>query len=107
MVPMTVTDEQIKSLAHCHDQSRFPAAVWMHPRTKAILLRSSAIKSRTANSLFKHNQQRRKFAVSRSFLCALVFGSLESGSSMWYIFRKRACMAPACKDFAMRVCITS
>ena len=58
VVPMSVTDEQIKSLAHCHHQSRFPAAVWIHPDTKAVLLRSSAIRSRTANSLFKHGQQK-------------------------------------------------
>jgi len=54
VVPRSLTNEQLKSLAHCHTQYRFPSIVWMHPITKTLLIRSSAIRSRTASSLFKH-----------------------------------------------------
>ncbi|XP_078483997.1 myotubularin-related protein 5-like isoform X3 [Ciona intestinalis] len=56
VVPMNMSDDQIKSLAHCHHQSRFPSIVWLHPTTKAVLMRSSGIRTRTASSLFKHGQ---------------------------------------------------
>nr|CAB3265877.1 myotubularin-related protein 13-like [Phallusia mammillata] len=56
IVPMKISDEQVKSIAHCHHQGRFPAIVWQHPSTKAVLLHSSGIRSRTASSLFKHGQ---------------------------------------------------
>uniref|UniRef100_H2Y621 Myotubularin-related protein 13 n=1 Tax=Ciona savignyi TaxID=51511 RepID=H2Y621_CIOSA len=56
VVPMSVSDEQVKSLAHCHHQSRFPCIVWMHPTSSAVLMRCSGIRTRTASSLFKHGQ---------------------------------------------------
>lgn len=56
VVPKSIGDESVKSLAHCHHLNRFPAVVWMHPLTKAVLLRAGAVRSRTLAAIFKHGQ---------------------------------------------------
>ena len=63
VVPMSSTDDQVRTLSNCHVNGRYPVAVWMHPTNGAVILRSSAMRNRTASILFKHGQSRRKFGV--------------------------------------------
>ncbi|CAK8676970.1 unnamed protein product [Clavelina lepadiformis] len=53
VVPLSISDEQLKSLSHCHHHGRFPCVVWKHPSSNAVLVCSSAIRNRTASTLFK------------------------------------------------------
>jgi len=53
VLPRHLSNEQVKSLSHCHNLYRFPCIVWTHPINKTLLIRSSAIRSRTSSSLFK------------------------------------------------------
>ena len=57
---MSITDEQVKALAHSHSNGRYPVASWMH-RNGAILMHSSSLRSKTANVLFKQSQGKSKF----------------------------------------------
>lgn len=58
VVPKSVSDENLKSLAHSHHMNRFPCIIWMHPKSKMILMRAGAIRSRTAQAMSKHNKSR-------------------------------------------------
>lgn len=52
-VPYSTNDESIKRLARCYRLNRFPAIVWKHPRTRALILRSSAFHNKGMIGLFK------------------------------------------------------
>ncbi|XP_045539578.1 myotubularin-related protein 5 [Papilio machaon] len=41
-VPAAVSDESLRRAARCYRQGRLPALTWRHPRTHALLARSSA-----------------------------------------------------------------
>ncbi|KAH7644117.1 myotubularin-related protein 13-like protein [Dermatophagoides farinae] len=53
VVPARITDEMIKKIARCYRQGRFPAIVWKHPRTRALILRSGASHIKSVMGLFK------------------------------------------------------
>lgn len=53
VVPYHLTDESIKRLARCYRLNRFPTIVWKHPRTRALILRSSAFHNKGMIGLFK------------------------------------------------------
>ncbi|EDV28505.1 uncharacterized protein TRIADDRAFT_51481 [Trichoplax adhaerens] len=53
VVPHGFKDESIALLAKNHKQNRFPVVTWIHPQTKAVLLRSGTINRASLSSLFK------------------------------------------------------
>lgn len=59
VVPKTVSDNSLKSLAHSYHMNRFPCVIWMHPKSKMILMRAGAIRSRTAAAMSKHSKTSR------------------------------------------------
>lgn len=53
VMPTKTSEETIKKISRCYRQNRFPAIVWKHPLTRALLLRSSASNSKSMIGLFK------------------------------------------------------
>ena len=53
VVPSALSDDSIRRLAKCHRQLRFPAITWRHPRTKALLLRSSGFHGKSVMGMIK------------------------------------------------------
>ena len=53
VVPSALSDDSIRRLAKCHRGLRFPAIVWRHPRTKALLLRSSGFHGKGVMGMIK------------------------------------------------------
>ncbi|UXI15807.1 hypothetical protein NH340_JMT01750 [Sarcoptes scabiei] len=53
VVPNRLNDEMIKKIVRYYRQGRFPAIVWKHPRTRALILRSSASLNKGMIGLFK------------------------------------------------------
>ena len=53
VLPSKTTDEMIKKVSRCYRHNRFPAIVWKHPSTRALILRSSASNSKSMIGLFK------------------------------------------------------
>lgn len=52
-MPHGFKDEAIGLLAKNHKQNRFPVVTWIHPQTKAVLLRSGTVSRTSLSSLFK------------------------------------------------------
>ncbi|RWS10543.1 myotubularin-related protein 13-like isoform X4, partial [Dinothrombium tinctorium] len=53
VVPFTVTDESIRRFSRCYKYHRFPAIVWKHPKTQALLLRGSSFHGKGVIGMFK------------------------------------------------------
>ena len=68
VVPMSTTDDQVRALSHCHQNGRYPVVVWVHPSNTSMLLRASAMRSRTIGMLFKHGPTRCKLFLRRRAL---------------------------------------
>lgn len=57
VVPASVNDECIIRISRFYKSSRFPAVVWRHARTKALLLRSSGFQGKGIFDAFKKTGQ--------------------------------------------------
>uniref|UniRef100_A0AAY4D323 SET binding factor 2 n=1 Tax=Denticeps clupeoides TaxID=299321 RepID=A0AAY4D323_9TELE len=53
VVPQSVPDSSLQKLARCYRHGRIPVVTWKHPRSKAVLLRSSGLNSKSVMGLFK------------------------------------------------------
>lgn len=53
VVPSSLTDESIIRISRFYKSSRFPAVVWRHARTKALLLRSGGFQGKGIFDAFK------------------------------------------------------
>ncbi|XP_071831490.1 myotubularin-related protein 13-like isoform X8 [Apostichopus japonicus] len=56
VVPGACSDDNIRRLAKCHRQNRFPSICWRHPRTKSLLIRSSGFHGRGVMGMIKSSQ---------------------------------------------------
>ncbi|KAJ8023558.1 Myotubularin-related protein 13 [Holothuria leucospilota] len=56
VVPGACSDDNVRRLAKCHRQNRFPCICWRHPRTKALLIRSSGFHGRGVMGMIKSSQ---------------------------------------------------
>nr|XP_039258097.1 myotubularin-related protein 5-like isoform X1 [Styela clava] len=93
IVPKSIADDSVRSLSHCHHLNRFPAVTWMHPTTKAVLVRAGAIRSRTITAVFKHGQTSQPLsdegtlgssAEEERFLGAIIDSSKNSSPTKVY-----------------------
>lgn len=57
VVPSSITDECLQRISRFYKSSRFPAVVWRHARTKALLLRSSGFQGKGVIDAFKKTGQ--------------------------------------------------
>lgn len=57
VLPSGITDECIIRISRFYKSSRFPAVVWRHARTKALLLRSSGFQGKGIFDMFKKTGQ--------------------------------------------------
>ncbi|XP_055354318.1 myotubularin-related protein 5-like [Paramacrobiotus metropolitanus] len=55
VVPNSISDDGIRSLARHFKHNRFPLVVWQHPRTRAVLLRSSTYQHTRMSNVFKNS----------------------------------------------------
>uniref|UniRef100_A0A8C5N5U4 SET binding factor 2 n=1 Tax=Gouania willdenowi TaxID=441366 RepID=A0A8C5N5U4_GOUWI len=53
VVPQAVQDSSLHKVARCYRHNRLPVVCWKHPRTKAVLLRSGGLHSKSVVGLFK------------------------------------------------------
>ena len=76
-----VNDEAIKKLAKLYRNGRFPAIVWKHPRTKALILRSGA---RNPTSIGHLNHAKYESSVSENdkFLRSICTYTVQHRSRM-------------------------
>lgn len=78
VVPYNINDESIKRMARCYRLNRFPAIVWKHPRTRALVLRSSAFHNKGMIGLFKTPAVNSNTASSSSQIFTSSNSSFES-----------------------------
>lgn len=57
VVPSGITDETIARISKSYRSNRFPAVVWRHPSTKALLLRSGGFQLKGIFDMFKKSGQ--------------------------------------------------
>ncbi|XP_071955924.1 myotubularin-related protein 13-like [Antedon mediterranea] len=57
VVPVACTDDSIRRLSRCHRNNRFPAIVWKHPKSKALLLRSGGFHGKGVMGIIKSSTQ--------------------------------------------------
>lgn len=55
IVPNQCSDDGVRNLARHFKNSRLPAVVWQHPRTRAVLLRSASYQHTRMSSVFKNS----------------------------------------------------
>lgn len=53
VLPYHISDSAVHKLARCYRHNRFPCIVWRHPRTRALLLRSSSFHGRGVIGMLK------------------------------------------------------
>ena len=53
VVPSVISDESIRKSSRCYRHGRFPAITWKHPKTKAMLLRSSSFHGKSVFGMLK------------------------------------------------------
>ncbi|KAL4713442.1 hypothetical protein ACJJTC_010427, partial [Scirpophaga incertulas] len=56
-VPEAIGDESLRRVARCHRQGRLPVPTWRHPRTHALLARSSASHHKGVIGMLKATHQ--------------------------------------------------
>ena len=71
VIPLEISDDEIRLLSQCHRNGRYPVVTWMHPTNNSLLVRASAMRSRVMSVLFKHSQSKgdsllRLFETSQS-----------------------------------------
>ncbi|KAL2076965.1 hypothetical protein ACEWY4_027450 [Coilia grayii] len=53
VVPQCVVDSSLQKVARCYRHNRLPVVTWRHPHSKALLLRSAGLHSKSVVGLFK------------------------------------------------------
>ncbi|XP_028332443.1 myotubularin-related protein 13 isoform X2 [Gouania willdenowi] len=66
VVPQAVQDSSLHKVARCYRHNRLPVVCWKHPRTKAVLLRSGGLHSKSVVGLFKSQNPSATTSVSSS-----------------------------------------
>ncbi|KAJ2945302.1 hypothetical protein O0L34_g9382 [Tuta absoluta] len=56
-VPVSIGDESLRRIARCYRQTRLPVVTWKHPRTHALLARSSVSHHKGVMGMLKSSHQ--------------------------------------------------